>query len=172
MGSVRGLVDATGVLLNQINYDSFGKVLTQTNTAAGDSFLFTGRELDAATQQYFYRARYYSASTGRFTQQDPIGFRAGDTNLYRYVGNRVLNATDPAGTTAVIEYLQNLYKAIKAGEFRVAAQCAALIFFDITLIFVANFSDFSDGFGDGLADTTSTVLDRLTAMAGLSCPPV
>lgn len=29
--------------------------------------------------------------------QDPIGFAAGDANLYRYVGNSPTNATDPSG---------------------------------------------------------------------------
>ena len=30
--------------------------------------------------------------------QDPKGFAAGDTNLYRYVGNDPTNSEDPAGT--------------------------------------------------------------------------
>jgi hypothetical protein len=34
---------------------------------------------------------------GRFISQDPIGFAAGDANLYRYVGNKPSNATDPTG---------------------------------------------------------------------------
>jgi hypothetical protein len=33
----------------------------------------------------------------KFVRQDPSGFAAGDTNLYRYVGNRPTNATDPSG---------------------------------------------------------------------------
>jgi YwqJ-like deaminase len=34
---------------------------------------------------------------GRFISVDPMGFGAGDTNLYRYVGNNSTNATDPSG---------------------------------------------------------------------------
>jgi hypothetical protein len=34
---------------------------------------------------------------GRWLSQDPIGFQAGDTNLYRYVENDPTNATDPSG---------------------------------------------------------------------------
>ena len=48
-------------------------------------FTFTGREYDPETGLYYYRARYYDASTGRFISKDPIGFYGGDTNLYRYV---------------------------------------------------------------------------------------
>src|SRR5439155_16583030 len=34
----------------------------------------------------------------RWTSQDPLGFSAGDDNLYRYVSNNPTNATDPFGT--------------------------------------------------------------------------
>jgi hypothetical protein len=39
----------------------------------------------------------YDSRIGRFLQEDPEQFRAGDTNLYRYVGNHPTNATDPSG---------------------------------------------------------------------------
>lgn len=41
--------------------------------------------------------RWYDASTGRWLSEDPIGFSAGDANLYRYVGNGPTNGTDPSG---------------------------------------------------------------------------
>ena len=34
---------------------------------------------------------------GRWISQDPIGFAAGDANLYRYVGNKTTTYTDPSG---------------------------------------------------------------------------
>ena len=46
-----------------------------------------------------YRARTYDPSTGRFLQTDPLGHGAGDLNLYRYVGNNPINATDPSGSS-------------------------------------------------------------------------
>ncbi len=42
----------------------------------------------------------YDTSTGRWLSDDPISFRAGDANLYRYVGNSPTNATDPSGLDA------------------------------------------------------------------------
>jgi hypothetical protein len=39
----------------------------------------------------------YDATIGRWTSEDPIGFAAGDANLYRYVHNGPTNATDPSG---------------------------------------------------------------------------
>ena len=32
-----------------------------------------------------------------FDNCDPLGYEAGDANLYRYVGNSPTNATDPSG---------------------------------------------------------------------------
>ena len=39
----------------------------------------------------------YSPSLGRWMTQDPIGFEAGDTNLYRFVGNEPTGSVDPLG---------------------------------------------------------------------------
>ncbi|OFZ18979.1 MAG: hypothetical protein A2X94_13605 [Bdellovibrionales bacterium GWB1_55_8] len=58
---------------------------------------FTGRQYDAESGQYYYRARMYDPGTGRFLTKDPIGFEGGDTNLYRYVGNSPLSYVDPFG---------------------------------------------------------------------------
>ena len=62
---------------------------------------FTGREWDAETQLYFYRARYYDPQLGRFLSEDPIGL-AGGINPYVYAGNDPVNHKDPYGldTTA------------------------------------------------------------------------
>jgi RHS repeat-associated protein len=103
LGTVRDIADASGTLINHIEYDSFGNVIGESNPAAGDRFKFTGRELDSETGLYYYRARYYDSVTGRFLAEDPMGFDAGDTNFYRYVGNAPTNYWDPLGRTAVGE---------------------------------------------------------------------
>jgi RHS repeat-associated protein len=45
-------------------------------------------------------ARYYHPQLQRFISEDPIGFDGGDLNLYAYVRNRPLAATDPLGLGA------------------------------------------------------------------------
>ena len=45
----------------------------------------------------FYRARYYHPELQRFVSEDPIGFAAGDANLYAYVRNDPANFTDATG---------------------------------------------------------------------------
>jgi RHS repeat-associated protein len=55
------------------------------------------------TGLYYHRARYLDPTTGRWTTQDPIGFAAGDANLYRYVGNTPTLLVDPSGLLSVWE---------------------------------------------------------------------
>lgn len=52
----------------------------------------------------------YDPRVGRFLSEDPIGFGAGDANLYRYVFNSPTNATDPSGLDTRVTQL--VYKAL------------------------------------------------------------
>ncbi|NEZ56463.1 RHS repeat-associated core domain-containing protein [Adonisia turfae] len=63
---------------------------------------YTGRERDDATGLIYYRARYYDPTVGRFLSEDPLGFDAGDANLYRYVFHSPTNYTDPSGEAALV----------------------------------------------------------------------
>jgi RHS repeat-associated protein len=98
LGSVRDIVDAaTGDVLFHAEYDAFGAA-TEYGAGYGDTLKFTAREFDADTGLQYNRARWYDNSVGRWLSEDPIGFAAGDHNLYRYVGNFSTGATDPRGT--------------------------------------------------------------------------
>ena len=60
------------------------------------SFANTRAESPQAPGVSFYRNRYYDQTTGRWTQEDPIGI-SGGVNLYQYVGNNPATLTDPFG---------------------------------------------------------------------------
>jgi hypothetical protein len=47
-------------------------------------------------------ARYYDSHSGRYITQDPVGFKSGDANLYRYSRNNPTNAVDPTGESATL----------------------------------------------------------------------
>lgn len=95
LGSTRALTNANGSVVESINYDSFGNGASN-RTRYG----YTGREWDADTGLYYYRARWYDPQVGRFISEDPSGFEGG-INPYAYVGNSPLQFVDPGGTTRV-----------------------------------------------------------------------
>ena len=59
-------------------------------------FISTINHVDA-NSPHFDVARYYDPQIQRFLSEDPIGFRSGDTNFYRYVWNLPNNYRDPEG---------------------------------------------------------------------------
>jgi RHS repeat-associated protein len=102
LGTIRDLASYnsttdTTTIENHRVYDSFGNLVSETNSAVDEVFGFTGRLFDEATGLQNNLHRWYDAKTGRWMSEDPIGFDAGDTNLNRYVGNSPLNFTDPSG---------------------------------------------------------------------------
>jgi RHS repeat-associated protein len=71
--------------------------LSNTNSSFTDRYQYTGREFDSVTGLQYNRARYYDPTVGRWTQEDPLGFTGGVSNLYQYVENAPLSTTDPMG---------------------------------------------------------------------------
>ena len=98
LGSVWGLVDnAGGDQVMSVQYDTFGHISLQTGSVELGRYTWTGRELDSVTGLQYNRARWYDPQLGRWISQDPMGFAAGDSNLYRYVNNKPVMSTDPSG---------------------------------------------------------------------------
>lgn len=107
LGSVTSLSNAAGSLAQTYTFDSFGKQ-TASSGSLTNAFRYTGREFDTETGLYYYRARYYDPSIGRFLSEDPIQFLA-STNFYPYVGNSPPGASDSSGLCKV----QMLYSPVK-----------------------------------------------------------
>ena len=56
-----------------------------------------GREYFPELGLYDYRNRFYYPTIGRFLESDPMGFDAGDMNLFRYCDGDPVNGSDPFG---------------------------------------------------------------------------
>ena len=95
LGSVTSLTNGAGALAQTYTFDSFGKTTNATGSLT-NPFQYTAREFDSETSLYYYRARYYDPSTGRFLSEDPLGFSIGP-DFYTYVLNNPVEHFDPPG---------------------------------------------------------------------------
>jgi RHS repeat-associated protein len=116
---VRDITNASGSVIDSISYDAFGKVLSQTALSVTGYYGFQGMRMDQDLAANETPGRFLSWFTARWFQQDPLGFSAGDPDLYRGMGNDPTNATDPTGLQD-IRTLDPVYKTemgILAGPF-------------------------------------------------------
>jgi RHS repeat-associated protein len=88
--SVAALTGNTGTVLERYRYDAYGQrtstapdgVTVRPASLHGNQYGFTGRYLDKETGLWYFRARHYSGSLGRFIGRDPIGYAGGGMGLY------------------------------------------------------------------------------------------
>jgi len=95
---VVNIANANDVMLDA-SYDEWGNVTTYTSSTGTwpIPFGFAGGLYDEDTGFVRFGARDYDPRIGRWTSKDPIGFGGGQANLYVYVANDPLSATDPEG---------------------------------------------------------------------------
>jgi RHS repeat-associated protein len=109
LASTSVMTDSTGNELGTINYFPFGECRNSTGTIDTDK-LFTGQRLDG-TGLYYYGARYYDPTIGRFISADtivPDPANPQSLNRYSYCLNNPLKYTDSTG-----EYWSNPWEILK-----------------------------------------------------------
>ncbi|MFM6666867.1 MAG: RHS repeat-associated core domain-containing protein, partial [Microcystis panniformis] len=131
--------------------------LTRKVGNAENNYLFAGEQFDEAVDGYYLRARYYDPNTGRFASVDPFeGFNNQPITLhdYLYAGVNPVNAIDPSGEVAIIEYRPLLnYITPFLGD-------------------VGTLTDIGNAFDCPKDPKFPTQNDNLRALYGFSVPPV
>jgi RHS repeat-associated protein len=110
-GSIVAVTDHTGNRIATNTYDEYGipDTATGNDIATKGRFRYTGQAWIPELGMYYYKARIYSPTLGRFLQTDPIGYED-QFNLYGYVGNDPINAVDPTGENAVKLFVKRTIK--------------------------------------------------------------
>ncbi|GAA3643402.1 RHS repeat-associated core domain-containing protein [Streptomyces chitinivorans] len=109
LGSVMGLVDASGERTHTYDYGPTGLPRTTPTETVPQPYRFTGTYLDP-TGLYKMGARYYDPHLGRFTQPDPSGQ---ETNPYLYATGDPVNNIDPTGLLGVPGWVKKAGRAFK-----------------------------------------------------------
>ena len=105
VGSIVRVLELTSndvVEVERSEYSAFGVLVGRTTASSfsdigGQPFGFAGGLFDPITGLTRFGARDYDPRLGRWLARDSLGFGAGDTNLYAYVGGDPVNLVDPAG---------------------------------------------------------------------------
>jgi RHS repeat-associated protein len=103
LGTPLVITDDSGSRSSRAEYRPFG---TETDReGASDRYSFTGKEFDDGIGLYYFDARYYDPTIGRFITTDPVLGETSDLqrlNCYSYSLNNPFSYKDPTGMTVTV----------------------------------------------------------------------
>ncbi len=160
-GSIIAYTDGTGAAQATYGYGPYG----EPNAWAGSRYRYTGQIEIPEAQLYYYKARVYDPSFGRFLQTDPVGY-ASDVNSYAYTKNDPVNASDPSGKDELDDEAMDDALANLSIDIQSDVDYANLAS-DIS----SNFADFNTDVGSSISTNSGNLTANLGGInnyAGLS----
>jgi RHS repeat-associated protein len=100
LGSTRLVTDSDKNIVSAVTYHPFGNPSIKEGS---ETYLFNGKEKDSINM-YYYGARYYDPTLGRFITRDPLNGMTANSQLlnrYSYCLNNPVNSLDPTGLVVV-----------------------------------------------------------------------
>jgi RHS repeat-associated protein len=121
LGSVRGVVSATGSLTASTSYDAWGNPEATGGLSAETPIGFAGGYTDPSGLVYLI-GRYYDPATGQFLNVDPLVDETGQA--YAYTGDDPVNSTDPIGAISAGQIcgMDGLKSQACTGAIQISAQ--------------------------------------------------
>jgi RHS repeat-associated protein len=89
--------DPNEIALETNAYDGCGNPFNESEASSFGRYKWIGRHFDAETGLQYDRTTYQDSGKGSWLSEDPLGFEAGDANLYRYSTNNPTTKVDPSG---------------------------------------------------------------------------
>jgi RHS repeat-associated protein len=105
LGSIREVVNNSGVVQSRYDYDPFGRRVLITGSTVED-FGYAGMYYHSISSLSLTLYREYSADLGRWLSRDPLS-EEGGLNLYAYVANNPVAAFDLLGLCTTWEAFGN-----------------------------------------------------------------
>ncbi len=118
LGSSSLITDATGALVQHIEYVPFGETfIDERNGSWHTPYLFNAKERDEETGLYYYHARYYDSRRSVWLSVDPLAEKKLWMTSYNYCSNNPIVRVDPDGKKDVVFNNDGSYKTIQNDNF-------------------------------------------------------
>lgn len=113
LGTPQQMTDMSGAVVWSARYSSFGQAYVDGSSGVTNHLRFPGQYYDGETGLHYNFHRFYDPEVGRYLRIDPVGFKGGDINLYRYCFNDPVLFADPTGE--ILPFIWGIAKVVGVG---------------------------------------------------------
>jgi RHS repeat-associated protein len=131
LNTIRDVVKSDGNVANHLEYNSFGKIISETKNDNNFSFAYTGKLTDKSSDLQWNINRWYDSNVGIWVSEDPIGIESRDINFFGYAQNSPITLLDLLGlvcsTSAPTRYCCKNFVQVYTLGFATVSDCVNAI---------------------------------------------